>query len=1155
MGVIFFLWNLLFFSACSSSFDKKEADRLNGISYSFHYKNTDSAMVYAEKALSFSSDYETGRAEALNNLAFINIVKMNYEKAKKLLDSIACFSDNQIELLVADVQYMRICQRESRNKEFYDYKEHAESRVRRINEEREQLTEHQIQRFVYAKSELAIVSSTYYYYVGLERLSSKVIANIDENAELQMDTAQYLNYLYQVGSGGVVYGNSKDDILRKEIEYLIKCYILAKKGGYIYWEANSLQSLSEHLIPAESRGKLLKDYSAAFELINKDNMPDSLIAGNLAQRSLELFIEYGDVYQIAGSFRTLASCYWAVNDYKSSLFCLDKALNYNKAINQAPDLVASIREQLSLVYSAIDDKRNSDKNRNIYLDLQESTRQDRQLDARAEQLDRYSSVLNIMIGSIIVLIILVLILISIFYFKSKRKKRNNPLDDLLKPLHEWKKNNDRYIESINEDYELINEKYNVSFISLVNNKRRNIENQAKIFLANSAIPLIDRMVNETRKLCSSNKENDDVRKERLDYILELSEKIGEYNDVLAEWIQLRQGQINLHIESFSIKELFEILEKSSMSFRLKGITLIIENTDDIVKADKVLTLFMLNTIADNARKFTPSGGTVSIYSVAADDYVEISVKDTGEGLSEEKQKKIFSHKISNGHGFGLANCRGIIEQYRKISSIFNVCRISVESNEGKGSRFYFRLPKGIIHGIMVICIMALSLPCKAAVYTDTEQHLLKNAEAYADSAYKSNIRGEYHKTIAFVDSAKNILNLYYQRSNPKGMNLMTLIGNIPMDAAELRWFHDKIDVDYGVILSLRDECAVAALALHDWQLYHYNNKVYTQLYKEVSTDRNLAEYCRIMQRAELNKNIAIIILVVLFLIIIFAYYFLYYRHVLYSKSCIERVKSINNILLSNSSSEEKKRLIHLLDSDKYPLELKNIVQQIKEAIQYAVEEVDEKSRNVELAKDELRRINLENDKIYVSNNILDNCLSALKHETMYYPSRIKVLAERRDENIDAIYELLLYYKELYTILSAQTMLQIKSIRNNADSISLEKYTDTGLRLRGDIILFEYMLEILKKVSGQKQLNVTVGGKGDKYVLLSIYMPMLRLTEQQCKELFTPLIQNIPFLICRQIVRNNSESTNLSGCGIVAEPAIEDGVVIRIVMARDRKVMK
>ena len=547
----------------------------------------------------------------------------------------------------------------------------------------------------------------------------------------------------------------------------------------------------------DDRDRLLKDNAIAFDFINPDNMPDSLIAGYLAQKSLEQFIAFGDVYQTAGSFRTLASCYWAVNDYKSSLICLDNALNYNKAIRQAPDLVASIREQLSLVYSAMDDKRNSDINRNIYLDLQEQTRQDRQLDARAEQLDKYSSVLNIMIGGIVILIVIVLILITIFYYLNRRKKRVASLDELLKPLHEWKAESDRYIEQLNEEYEYINEEYNVSRASLSNNKRRNIENQAKIFLANSVMPLIDRMVNEVEKLCSQQPENPETRNERYEYVSELSSKIGEYNDVLTEWIQLRRGQVSLHVESFRVSDLFDILKKGSMSFRIKGVNLIVEDTGDVVKADRVLTLFMLNTLADNARKFTPSGGEVSIMSETCGDYVEISVKDTGTGLSEEQLNGIFSRKISDGHGFGLVNCRGIIEQYRKASSIFRVCEIGVESTEGKGSRFNFSLPKGIVHCIMLLISLLFAMPCQTFASTDTRPRLLKHAEAYADSAYKANVQGRYHRTIDFTDSAIYCLNRYYETAYPKGRHRMTLTGDIPSNAGELKWFHDKVDVDKG----------------------------------------------------------------------------------------------------------------------------------------------------------------------------------------------------------------------------------------------------------------------------------------------------------------------------------------------------------------------
>ena len=80
--------------------------------------------------------YADGQAEALNNLAFVCIARMHYDEAKQLLDPIPTLTDNQLELLVGYIQQMRLCQRQSRNREFYDYRELAMNALSRINEER-----------------------------------------------------------------------------------------------------------------------------------------------------------------------------------------------------------------------------------------------------------------------------------------------------------------------------------------------------------------------------------------------------------------------------------------------------------------------------------------------------------------------------------------------------------------------------------------------------------------------------------------------------------------------------------------------------------------------------------------------------------------------------------------------------------------------------------------------------------------------------------------------------------------------------------------------------------------------------------------------------------------------------------------------------------
>lgn len=529
-------------------------DRLNGLSYSFHYRNIDSAYVYAVRALHLSKGYDAGKAEALNNLAFVDIVRMDYKKAYEKLDSVLSITDNQVELLVADVQLMRLCQRESKNKDFYDYREKALRRQRRIAEEEDLLTEHLRKRMVYANSEFSIVSSTYYYYVGLRNLSAQAMESVNEEQIAREDTAQYLKYLYNIGAGGVLSNGTQKEVVQQEFDYLMRCFITAQQTGNVYWQANSLQGLSEHLLSAE-RDELIEDNYSSIRFINTDNVPDSLLAGNLAERATDLFIRYGDVYQIASAFRTLASCYWQIKDYQSAIVCLQDALERNRAINQAPDLIASIREQLSVVYAAVNDKQGSDFNRNIYLDLQEQTRQDRYLESRAGILEKSSHQLNLMIAAVLLMIVLVVGLLLLFHYLKKRKADGNSLKDLLSPLEEWQARNKKELEKLNEEYQEVQEVCDIAYANVVKDKKRNIERRAKLFLVNTLNPLIDRMVHEV-SLLKKNKETDVLRNERYAYIAELTDDINNYNNVLTQWIQLQQGELSLHIESFPLQQVF-----------------------------------------------------------------------------------------------------------------------------------------------------------------------------------------------------------------------------------------------------------------------------------------------------------------------------------------------------------------------------------------------------------------------------------------------------------------------------------------------------------------------------------------------------------------------------------------------------------------------
>ena len=995
-----FLSFLIFFCSCQYE-QKSTVDRLNSLSYAYHYRNIDSTALYARQALDLSSDYKGGRAEALTNLAFVSLVSMNYAEADSLLDEAIALTDNQVELLVCYVQQMRLCQRRSENRQFYEWREQAVKALARINEDRNQLSERQRQRLAYAESEMAIVTSTYYYYVGLERQSVEALQQLNTD-EVRHDTAQYLNYLYNIGAGGVLTEGSPEQIRQEEINCLNRCLSMAERNGYTYFEAQAKEALADHTANLQQ-----------------------------AEEALRLFKAYGDVYQIAGAYRTLASCYHAMDDDMCALLYLDSAL-IDPRINQAPDLVASIREQLSVAYSAVNDKPNSDYNRNIYIDLQEQTRQDRELEARAGLLDHAVNQLNLMIWAVLGAIVLLLFFLWLFNHLNRKQQEDHELDDLLEEK---------------------NEQVAEARLRVEKNERRQLEQRAKISLAMSILPLIDRILHDVNRLNSlDNLEHLD----NLEYIRELTDNINAQNDLLTQWIQLRQGELNLHIESFPLQQLFDMVARSKTSFAMKGVTLQVEPTTATVKADRVLTLFMLNTLADNARKFTAKDGQVNISAQEQADFVEISVSDTGCGMSQEVLDHVFDHKTitdksSTSHGFGLMNCKGIIEKYRKISQIFSVCQLQAESEQGRGSRFYFRLPKGVQRLILIALLSTFNYQLS----TTNAQSALDRAHVFADSAYFSNINGTYARTLQFADSCRHYLNAHYLQQFPDGHLLMTRQGDLSSLPSEIQWYHDSLPTNYQIVLDIRNESAVAALALHQWLLYAYNNKVYTQLFKEMSADNTLADYCRTMQQSQTNKRIAVILLLVLLVLIVPAYYMLYYRHRLYERFHRERTQQ----------------------------------------------------NNIEMAEDELRRAELENSNLHVANAVLDNCLSTLKHETMYYPSRIQQLMDAGD--IPALREVTSYYRDLYGILIRQATEQVDRIKLHVRPVNFY-----GQQVLGDENLLRYLFELLK---GTVEAEV----KDDKYVAFHVTLHSSQLST------FTSLL-------ARQIVRDHGEATNRRGCGITSE---------------------
>ena len=141
----------------------------------------------------------------------------------------------------------------------------------------------------------------------------------------------------------------------------------------------------------------------------------------------------------------------------------------------------------------------------------------------------------------------------------------------------------------------------------------------------------------------------------------------------------------------------EILKKGSERLRLQaeraGLSLAVECKEGLpqISADPPRLEQVLVNLIHNAVKFTPRGGSILVSAKQADEVVEFSVQDTGVGIAEENIGRIFERfyktdpaRNKSGTGLGLAIAKHMVEAHGGY--------IGVESNEGKGSRFFFTIP-------------------------------------------------------------------------------------------------------------------------------------------------------------------------------------------------------------------------------------------------------------------------------------------------------------------------------------------------------------------------------------------------------------------------------------------------------------------------------
>lgn len=189
----------------------------------------------------------------------------------------------------------------------------------------------------------------------------------------------------------------------------------------------------------------------------------------------------------------------------------------------------------------------------------------------------------------------------------------------------------------------------------------------------------------------------DTIKEFVGIINKESERLSQIANEILDMVRLESGKMDWHMDTVDLPSLIRTaINTMTPLAKDKGLLMAFDADSDVppIKGDRNRLLQVLLNLLSNAVKFT-SKGRVTVGLQDLPNEIKLYVSDTGEGIYPEEREKIFEefYRIGDalegrprGSGLGLSISKNIVEAHGG--------RIWVESELGKGSTFFFELPKG-----------------------------------------------------------------------------------------------------------------------------------------------------------------------------------------------------------------------------------------------------------------------------------------------------------------------------------------------------------------------------------------------------------------------------------------------------------------------------
>jgi len=460
--------------------------------------------------------------------------------------------------------------------------------------------------------------------------------------------------------------------------------------GMIYSEMQEPKKAQVYLFQAEAKAKenMLYHYlSNIYAMISKtmENLERYPQAVHYLRNSISLKESIGFFQHSPATLLNMGILYKNINILDSAEYFLKSSFESADTSGQLLVKVQTLRALAELYETKKDFEKTTQILKQLIfandsLDLFESSQKLQNYEKDLKLKDKENEVLKLqtekekaekerfyIFGLAAVLLLLVFIFINRFRYKSR-------INDLLEEQK-------TILQEANQELSVLNETKD-KFFSIIAHDLKN--------------PLAT-MINITELVGDPKYDLSD--QEKSEFLSEINNAAKNLLDLLQNlltWANSQRGKIDFVPMQIDLSEIaMETVYLTKPTAELKNIDLKSNLDFDITAyCDLQMTRTIIRNLVSNALKFTPEGGKININQRYKGELLEIEVEDSGIGMSDDVKNKLFRIDVNvttrgtnqeQGTGLGLILCKEFVEKQGG--------KIWVESEQGKGSKFIFTLPK------------------------------------------------------------------------------------------------------------------------------------------------------------------------------------------------------------------------------------------------------------------------------------------------------------------------------------------------------------------------------------------------------------------------------------------------------------------------------